>query len=151
MPSGTVVLRVAHSESWIVVAACLRSVRRAIAALHPKQAHNAAPVTNTAHLHIWNLFSALHPPPRDSSMAGRFSGAGGRLLIWHGVGGFLLCNTTTTTHVRVTTPADITVKKYPLNSRERSVGWLAQFGVGLRNQLVETGSAIRHRYITGRS
>ena len=28
------------------------------------------------------------PPPRDSSMAGRFSGAGGRLPIRHGVGGF---------------------------------------------------------------
>ena len=36
------------------------------------------------------------------------------------------------THVPVTNPADITVKKDPLNSRARSVGWLAQFGVGLR-------------------
>ena len=31
-----------------------------------------------------------------------------------------------------TNPADITAKKDPLNSRARSVGWLAQFGVGLR-------------------
>ena len=36
------------------------------------------------------------------------------------------------THVPVTNPADITVQKNPLNSRARSVGWLAQFGVGLR-------------------
>ena len=42
VPSGTVVLRGAGNESWIVVAAYLRSVRRAIAALHhPKQAHGA--------------------------------------------------------------------------------------------------------------
>ena len=34
------------------------------------------------------LFPAAHPPPRDSFMAGRFSGAGGRLQILHGVGGF---------------------------------------------------------------
>ena len=38
------------------------------------------------------------------------------------------------THVPVTNPADITVKKDPLNSRARSVGWLAQFGVGFREQ-----------------
>ena len=31
-----------------------------------------------------------YPPPRDSSMAGRFSGAGGRLPIRHGVGGFTI-------------------------------------------------------------
>ena len=38
-----VVLRGARSnESLIVVAACLRSVRRAIAALYPKQAHDDA-------------------------------------------------------------------------------------------------------------
>ena len=36
------------------------------------------------------------------------------------------------THVSVTNPADRTVKKDPLNSWARSVGWLAQFGVGLR-------------------
>ena len=53
MPSGTVVLRGAHNESWIVVAACLRSVRRTIAALHPKQAHDdATPVANTEHLKL---------------------------------------------------------------------------------------------------
>ena len=52
MPSGTVVLRGARNKSWIVVAACLRSARRAIAALHPKQAHDATPVTNTAHLKL---------------------------------------------------------------------------------------------------
>ena len=39
MPSGTVVLRGARNENWIFVAVCLRSARRAIAALHPKQAH----------------------------------------------------------------------------------------------------------------
>ena len=55
MPSGTVILRGARNESWIVVAACLRSARQAIAALHPKEAHDEPPVTNTAHL---NLFSA---------------------------------------------------------------------------------------------
>ena len=55
MPSGTVVLRGARDKSWVVVAACLCSARRAIAALHPKQAHDATPVTNTTHL---KLFSA---------------------------------------------------------------------------------------------
>ena len=56
-------------------------------------------------------------------------------------------------HVPVTNPADSAeLKKKLLNSRARSVGWLAQFGVGLREPaLVETGSAIRHRDITGRS
>ena len=52
MPSGTMVLLGARNESWIVVAACLRSVRRAIAALHPKQAHDATPVTKTTHLEL---------------------------------------------------------------------------------------------------
>ena len=52
--SGTVVLRGAHhNESWVVVAVCrLRSVRRAIAALHPEQAHDATPVAKTAHLKL---------------------------------------------------------------------------------------------------
>ena len=36
------------------------------------------------------LHRAVCPPPRDSSMAGRFSGAGGRLPIQHGVGGFAI-------------------------------------------------------------
>ena len=49
MPSGTVILRGARNKSLIVVTACLRSARRAIAALHPKQAHDATPVTNTAY------------------------------------------------------------------------------------------------------
>ena len=52
MPPGTVVLRGARNGSWIVVTACLHSARRAIAALHPKQAHDATPVTNTAHLKL---------------------------------------------------------------------------------------------------
>ena len=52
MPLGTMTLRGARTESWIVVTACLRSIRRAIAALHPKQAHDATPVTNTAHLKL---------------------------------------------------------------------------------------------------
>ena len=52
MPSGTVILRGARNESWIVVTACLRSARRTIAALHPKQAHDATPVTNTSHLKL---------------------------------------------------------------------------------------------------
>ena len=34
------------------------------------------------------FFTAAHPPPRGSSMAGQFSGAGERLPIRHGVGGF---------------------------------------------------------------
>ena len=52
MPSGTVVcvvLRGARNESRIAVVAYLRSARRAIAALHPKQAHDATLVTNTTH------------------------------------------------------------------------------------------------------
>ena len=52
MPSGTDILRGARNKSWIVVTACLRSARRAIAALHPKQAHDATPVTNTPHLKL---------------------------------------------------------------------------------------------------
>ena len=59
MPSGTDILRGARNKSWIVVTACLRSARRAIAALHPKQAHDATPVTNTTHL---NLFGARMVP-----------------------------------------------------------------------------------------
>ena len=42
----------ARNESWIVLAACLRSARRAIAALHPKQAQDATPVTNTKQLKL---------------------------------------------------------------------------------------------------
>ena len=53
VPSGTVVLRSARNESRVVVTtACLRSARRAFAALHPKQAHDATPVANMAHLEL---------------------------------------------------------------------------------------------------
>ena len=52
VPSGTGILRDARNESRIVVAACLRSAKRAIEALHPKQAHDANPVTNTTHLKL---------------------------------------------------------------------------------------------------
>ena len=34
------------------MAACLLKARRAIAALHPKQAHDATSVTNTTHLKL---------------------------------------------------------------------------------------------------
>ena len=44
MPSGTVVLRGARNESWIVVAACLRSVRLAIAIA----AHRSGVLINSA-------------------------------------------------------------------------------------------------------
>ena len=57
--SGTVILRGARNKSWIAVTACLCSARRAIAALHPKQAHDATPVTNTAHL---KLFQCANGP-----------------------------------------------------------------------------------------
>ena len=59
VPSGTDILRGARNKSWIVVTACLCSARRAIAALHPKQAHDATPVTNTAHL---KLFQCANGP-----------------------------------------------------------------------------------------
>ena len=52
MPSDTGILRGARNENWIVVAACLRSARLAIAAIHPKQAYDATPVTNTTHLEL---------------------------------------------------------------------------------------------------
>ena len=58
VPSGSVVLRGARNKSLIAVAACLRSARRGIAALHPKPAHDATPVANTAHRHILNFPSA---------------------------------------------------------------------------------------------
>ena len=64
MPSGTDLLWGARNKSWVVVAACLCSARRAIAALHPKRAHDATPVTNTTHLNLFQC--ANNPRPRHS-------------------------------------------------------------------------------------
>ena len=49
VPKGTVVLRGARHESWVVVSACLRSASSALEVLRPMQGHSAPPVTSTTH------------------------------------------------------------------------------------------------------
>ena len=64
-------LRGTRNKSWIVVTACLCSARRAIAALHPKQAHDATPVTNTT-----SLLRAAELWEKESKTASRFRDVG---------------------------------------------------------------------------
>ena len=49
VPKGTVMLRGARHESYVVVSACLRSASSALEMLRPMQGHSAPPATSTTH------------------------------------------------------------------------------------------------------
>ena len=52
VPTGTVILRGVRDKNWTVVAACLRSFRRALTAVHPEPARGPTLVTSATHLEI---------------------------------------------------------------------------------------------------
>ena len=52
VPTGTVILRGVRDKNWTVVAACLRSFRRALTAVHPEPARGPTLVTSATQLKI---------------------------------------------------------------------------------------------------
>ena len=62
VPKGAGNLRGARDKNWTVVAACLRSFRRALTAVHPEPARGPALVTSATQLKIGEPceFSANH-------------------------------------------------------------------------------------------
>ena len=62
VPTGTVILRGVRDKNWTVVAACLRSFRRALTAVHPEPARGPTLVTSATQLKIGEPceFSANH-------------------------------------------------------------------------------------------